>query len=383
MNKKNLKALLLSSTLLFSIGLTACGNKDNKKENKAVLKVEDSGLKSDTKTNNVAKIEDKVEEKKEENLLLNQTVKTQSPQKTQESVFEKNARKRKTSNVKNINIKTNNAKTTKTINNATKTNTENKTKIKPGTTLVAGSTVEKKQRPSTEKPVITDKIKEQETVVEPSKKEVEEAKKVVKPEDKKVDENKARIEEDKVEVAEEIKKIEKVEKETDAKKPEPIEEEPVGTGRFVVATPKTGNTFEAKFASGDISKVKDRFNREKGNVVVIDTDRTIGNGVIMMKEGIVVSTPSKTKKSTINIYSGKLRTYISGGYDMQYISSDGKKARVKISGFEGTVDLDCVELIPTEHAKEMSYYFVQKGEIRHRVARYKYDQNKNVFGFSN
>lgn len=86
----------------------------------------------------------------------------------------------------------------------------------------------------------------------------------------------------------------------------------------------------------------------------------LGSKIVEMKSGIVVSKP-RSGKATTPIYESNMKTqysYINGGNELEYISSDESKVTIKIAGRTAYVSHDDVYLIPTKQMTGRSYYSV-------------------------
>ncbi|MFZ7133061.1 MAG: cell wall-binding repeat-containing protein [Eubacteriales bacterium] len=115
-------------------------------------------------------------------------------------------------------------------------------------------------------------------------------------------------------------------------------------------------------------------NNSNANAVVLDTRRTIGNQVVAMKNGVVVTTADKVGKSTLSFYMDGpelLSTYVQNRIDAFYYDSTGSTVKMGISGqvVEG-ISISQVELVPAIQAKQSYYTKNANGELVHYVGYY-------------
>ena len=118
-------------------------------------------------------------------------------------------------------------------------------------------------------------------------------------------------------------------------------------------------------------------NSANANAVVQDLTRTVGNGVVDMKDGIAVIAAEKTGKSTLTMGY----TYVNNGNDAYFYSSTGSAVDLGISGYDAAgISADNLELIPRVQAAGQSHYSVNtSGYLVHSLAAYKLDMASNSY----
>lgn len=125
----------------------------------------------------------------------------------------------------------------------------------------------------------------------------------------------------------------------------------------------------------DFGQAKTNMNNNSDqNMVVLDTRRSVGNQVVAMKRGVVVTTADKVGKSTLSFYmSGPelISTYVQNRIDAFYYDSTGSTVKMGISGqvVDG-ISIDQVELVPETQAKRSYYTKNSNGELVHYVGSY-------------
>lgn len=133
---------------------------------------------------------------------------------------------------------------------------------------------------------------------------------------------------------------------------------------------------------GDFGEAKEAMeNNGSSDCVVLDIRRTIGNQVVAMKDGVVVTTADKENKSTLSFYMQgpeKIQTYVQNRIDAFYYDSTGSTVKMGISGqvVEG-IDINEVELVPAVQAVQSYYTKNSDGELVHYVTCYSYYSNSN------
>lgn len=158
--------------------------------------------------------------------------------------------------------------------------------------------------------------------------------------------------------------------------------------RFVVAQAKEGGAFAALDSKATLQQALEAVrSREEADLVVIDVERVIGNGVIYMTSGFAIASPAKVSKEGILTYGeGAYLSYVSHGYDAKYLGGDGVKAAIELMGMKGnvvaaenSVPVDQIELIPSVHMKANSYYENRGGTLTHVLQTYAYSGEKNAW----
>lgn len=159
-------------------------------------------------------------------------------------------------------------------------------------------------------------------------------------------------------------------------------------GRYELAIAKSDGNFERIEVSNDFPDLSAKFEANNNNdIVVRDLGRAMGNKVLRMKNGLVISTPEKLNRSTIVISSAHYTTYISKGYDCFFVSSNGEDVKIKTMGFQGRVtsnqnmsSISQLELIPENQVSGFSYYIKNKeGDLVHYIIKYNYDANSDRY----
>ncbi|SJZ57479.1 S-layer homology domain-containing protein [Garciella nitratireducens] len=156
------------------------------------------------------------------------------------------------------------------------------------------------------------------------------------------------------------------------------------TGRFQVAIANKDGSFTKKSTYTNFKDAKAAMNKnENVNAVVLDTERVIGNQVIAMKNGVVVTTADKLGKSILEFSypnENAVSAYIQNGIDTYYFDSTEKTVDIGISNIKAKgIDINKVELVPLIQAKQSYYTKNSNGELVHYVATYKFNKNTNRY----
>jgi len=121
-------------------------------------------------------------------------------------------------------------------------------------------------------------------------------------------------------------------------------------------------------------------NSSDPNAVVLNLNRTVGNGVADMKDGIVVITAEKTNKEILELGY----TYVNNGNDAYFYSSTGTTVKLGISGcVTDGVPIDQIELIPRIQVTGQSHYSVNiNGNMVHSLVKYTWNSEDNKYSTS-
>lgn len=173
---------------------------------------------------------------------------------------------------------------------------------------------------------------------------------------------------------------------------EPVTEEPVTEKpkpRFVVTIANENGTFEAPSAEVDtLSAAREAFAKnEHRDLVIMDRNRKIGNGVILMRRGYVITSPTKVPGQVLLTWGSFPEAYTGAGYDAVFRKGDGEQVTMSLMGTTGAIDkmangalpVDQVELVPFVQMKNVSYYENRNGRLVHVIHTFKYDGKSNAF----
>lgn len=158
--------------------------------------------------------------------------------------------------------------------------------------------------------------------------------------------------------------------------------------RYQVAIATSGGGFEGVADFETFADAQAAYaTQQSAAAVVIDRERTNGNGVILAKDAIVVTAPTKVAGvSTFNYGKPNYQSYVGAGYDAQLLSNDGTNVSIALMGMSGAISptkdaqaIDLVEIIPQAHSPAMSYYEVRDGRLRHVLQTYSYDDATNRY----
>ncbi|MFZ7121881.1 MAG: cell wall-binding repeat-containing protein [Eubacteriaceae bacterium] len=154
------------------------------------------------------------------------------------------------------------------------------------------------------------------------------------------------------------------------------------TPSFTVAIANTDGSFHNVSTFNNFTDAKNSMNTNSNeNAVVLNDNRSIGNQVVAMKDGIVRLAGEKKGKAVVTFGN----TYVNNGNAAYYYDSSGSTVKIGISGEVSTVNdtsidgkkvygIELVELIPRAHVTHQSYYTKNSNkELVHYVAMYKYD----------
>lgn len=164
-------------------------------------------------------------------------------------------------------------------------------------------------------------------------------------------------------------------------------EKPEGL-RYEIAEAISDGTFTVISEHETLSDAMNALAKKSGDDFVIrDRERFVGNGVVFMERGMVITAPAKTKDLVLLTYGeGEYNCYTGGGYDAGYVSGDGKNVSIELMGMKGSVKttqkaepVDQVELIPYTQIDEMSYYENKEGMLTHVFQIYAYSGETNTW----
>ncbi|WP_193708449.1 N-acetylglucosaminidase [Alkalibaculum sporogenes] len=119
------------------------------------------------------------------------------------------------------------------------------------------------------------------------------------------------------------------------------------------------------------------------NAVVLDNRRTVGNQVVAMKNGVVVTTADKVGKSTLSFTmtgNESISTYVENKIDAVYYDSSGSTVKMGISGqIVDGIKIEEVELVPMIQGIQSYYTKNSNNDLVHSVARYTINATNNRY----
>lgn len=150
------------------------------------------------------------------------------------------------------------------------------------------------------------------------------------------------------------------------------------TPSFTVAIANTDGSFQNVSTFNNFTDAKNSMNTNTNeNTVVLNNNRSIGNRVVAMKDGIVVIAGEKENKSIVTLGY----TYVNNGNDAYYYDSSGSTVKTGVSAqVSDGVNIDLVELIPRAQVTHQSYYTKNRDkELVHYVAKYSYKSSTDRY----
>lgn len=158
-------------------------------------------------------------------------------------------------------------------------------------------------------------------------------------------------------------------------------------GRYHLAQARADGSFSVLETFDTVEAAVTRAKaRTESTVVVRDTGRTRGNGVVYMKEGQVITDPARAGMTLLTYGQGGYSSYVGSGYDALFLEGNGTGVTIELMGMRGAVNasgtrrpIDQVELIPANQVGAMSYYTRQNGQLTHRIQSFRYNSTQNKY----
>ncbi|MGM0841736.1 MAG: S-layer homology domain-containing protein [Bacillota bacterium] len=139
--------------------------------------------------------------------------------------------------------------------------------------------------------------------------------------------------------------------------------------------PDTNTYFKvASISNGEIIPINrnyDTFEKAESSITNLNNQVVLlGDKVVKMSSGVVVgSYPTSSYTVIYNESMNKQLTYVSNDFqsEMKYLGADSEKVKVQVADTIGYVKHENVTLIPDALTTGLSYYYVEGGNLIHRI----------------